>query len=528
MNTERTKFCILAAGRGSRNTVIGGLHKALVPIENRPVLSYILDKVPLDMEIVLAVGYKKEQIKSYVREVHSNRDIKFIEVENYDGPGSGPGYSLLQCKQHLQCKFIFISADTMIADECKYDNVEQNWIGVSSVNPAESGVYCLAKGEKYLERLYYGTGSMAYIGIVGVKDYDIFWDFLSKNKIVKNEYQVIHGIEGLIKNKLLIKRYNRYYDTGNDASYYRTKIDFPKEIVPPKTDETIFIDNNKVVKYFADENKLSKRIERAKYIKNYISEIRQLDKNMYAYNFIDGCLLSNLQSEQDFVRFLEFYNNGLGSKSFNKTCTFLLDCESMYKTKTLTRANHYSGTDLDAIKKINGIKVKPIMEILEHVDWDEILEKSSPRMFHGDLQPENILFNRDTKDFNLIDWRETFGSSTEIGDCYYDLSKLYHALIINGQTILKGLYSVDICSSDAFLEYNIRSNLMNLLQIFKTFCVDNEYDWRHVQLLGILHYINIAPFYDNYEEGRYGKFLFLLGKMMLTKHFEKKELEYIL
>jgi hypothetical protein len=28
----------------------------------------------------------------------------------------------------------------------------------------------------------------------------------------------------------------------------------------------------------------------------------------------------------------------------------------------------------------------------------------------------------------LIDWRESFGDSLEIGDLYYDLGKLYHAL----------------------------------------------------------------------------------------------------
>ena len=33
------KFCILSAGKGTRNSNIVGLHKALLPLENKPVIS---------------------------------------------------------------------------------------------------------------------------------------------------------------------------------------------------------------------------------------------------------------------------------------------------------------------------------------------------------------------------------------------------------------------------------------------------------------------------------------------------------
>ena len=37
------------------------------------------------------------------------RDITFVEVKNYEGQGSGPGLSLLKCKDYLQTPFIFTS-----------------------------------------------------------------------------------------------------------------------------------------------------------------------------------------------------------------------------------------------------------------------------------------------------------------------------------------------------------------------------------------------------------------------------------
>ena len=60
------KFCILTAGRGTRNTNVFGLHKALLPLENKPVISHIIDKVGDGVEIVIALGYNAEQVRSYV------------------------------------------------------------------------------------------------------------------------------------------------------------------------------------------------------------------------------------------------------------------------------------------------------------------------------------------------------------------------------------------------------------------------------------------------------------------------------
>ena len=106
------KFCILAAGCGTRNNNIVGLHKALLPLENKPVISHIIDRLD-DVDIVIAVGYKSEQIKTYMNLVHSDKNITYVDVDNYDGVGSGPGYSLLCCKSQLQEPFIFTSVDTI-------------------------------------------------------------------------------------------------------------------------------------------------------------------------------------------------------------------------------------------------------------------------------------------------------------------------------------------------------------------------------------------------------------------------------
>ena len=133
------------------------------------------------------------------------------------------------------------------------------------------------------------------------------------------------------------------------------------------------------------------------------------------------------------------------------------------------------------------------------------------------MQPENILYDTKNDEFVLIDWRQRFGDDSKIGDVYYDLGKLYHAIMINGQSILKDMFSYETKGNTASVQFYAKSNLVYLMDVFEKFCKDNGYDWNVVELLGILQYFNICTLYDNFKDGRYGNFLFLYGKYLLSK-----------
>ena len=155
--------------------------------------------------------------------------------------------------------------------------------------------------------------------------------------------------------------------------------------------------------------------------------------------------------------------------------------------------------------------------MLDKIDWSVFYQNATPSYFHGDLQPENIIYDKRKDKFVLIDWRQRFGNSVEIGDVYYDLAKLYHAIMINGQSILKDMFSYSSAGGSVSIEFYVKSNLVYFMDIFKEFCDDNNYDWNNVELLGILQYFNICTLYDNFKDGRYGNFLFLYGKYLLAK-----------
>ena len=515
------KFCILAAGMGTRNNDVDGLHKALLPLENKPVISHIIDKLDKKVEVVIAVGYKSNQIKTYLDTVYTDRKITYVDVDNYDGDGSGPGYSLLSCKDELQSPFIFTSVDTIVKEDIAFNFVGDNWLGVSEVPIENSMDYCLVRGSKYLDDLYYGTGNRAYVGMAGIHDYEDFWNALEDRKILKDEYQVIHGFDGLENIRLIDFT---WYDTGNNKSYHETKKVFCNDVVANKSDEAIFIDKGKVIKYFNNSEKAKLRVDRAKYLNGNCPEITVINDNMYAYDYVRGEMLSNISDEKLMRKFLDDCQENLFvRKEVKNRETFVSNCEEMYEWKTKERVLKLFGTELDKVSVINGIEVEPIEDMLNKVDWDWFYENAIPSYFHGDLQPENILYDKGNDKFVLIDWRQRFGTSTKIGDVYYDLGKLYHAIMINGQSILKDMFSYDRVGSSATVEFYAKSNLVYFMDILKEFCEDNNYDWDSVELLGILQYFNICTLYDNFKDGRYGNFLFLYGKYLLAKFLSRSE-----
>jgi NDP-sugar pyrophosphorylase family protein len=249
-NIIKMKYCILAAGIGSRNNTISELHKGLLPIQNIPMISHIIGKFDKKKEIIITVGHLSEQIKSYVKFVHSDRKIKFITIDKYSGKGTGPDYSLLQCKEELQCPFVFVPIDTFIEDDIIFD-VKNNWIGVSKILKKDSKKYCLVNGKKKVKSIYYGEGNLAYNGIAGIYNYKEYWKELEKPNLINNEHQVTTAFNGI--KDIELKYFKNLFDTGTNKSYQKVRKLFNKEIVFAKNNETIFIDNKKVVKYFSDE-----------------------------------------------------------------------------------------------------------------------------------------------------------------------------------------------------------------------------------------------------------------------------------
>ena len=66
---------------------------------------------------------------------------------------------------------------------------------------------------------------------------------------------------------------------------------------------------------------------------------------------------------------------------------------------------------------VNGSRVPSIDALIKLVPWN-LLYDGVPRFIHGDLQFDNILYNRNEDSFLLLDWRQDFGGRVDFGDIY--------------------------------------------------------------------------------------------------------------
>ena len=107
-------------------------------------------------------------------------------------------------------------------------------------------------------------------------------------------------------------------------------------------------------------------------------------------------------------------------------------CNSFYRSKTIIRFKDFKKkySNFNEKKKINNKYYPDIKYLLLKLDWDKIND-GIQSYIHGDLQFDNVIYNKNKKTFRLIDWRQDFGKSIKIGDLYYDFAKIYGGMLID-------------------------------------------------------------------------------------------------
>jgi len=181
MSPSPYKVLITTSGTGSRlGELTKDTNKALVDIAGRPALSYVLDKYPDNVPIVITVGYLAQQVRNCVDTEYSDRPIEFVTVSPFEGPGSSLGYSMLQAEPKLQCPFVFHACDTIVTDDIPEPT--RNWAAgyaASAEEAFDASQYRthLLDGERLARVNDKGAADFQaiHIGITGVHDFKDFW-----------------------------------------------------------------------------------------------------------------------------------------------------------------------------------------------------------------------------------------------------------------------------------------------------------------------------------------------------------------
>jgi len=519
------KVAILTAGRGSRlGEKTKYLNKALLRVGDKAVISHTIDQFPIDTEFVIALGYKGYLVRQYLEITYPERQFVFVDVDRYTGPGTGPGYSLMCCRDHLQCPFYYVSCDAIISwkthsggTEQDFARVKFDWAGWDYVDDPKQ--YCTIEEKAgFVDKIYnkktFGTDK-AFVGVAFINNYKLFWQLMDEQEIAEeNEIQTASAILGV---KPMLAVQVGWHDVGNEEGLAKAREYIKGFQNLDKVDEEIYFVNGHVVKFFSNEEMVEGRLARAATLNSSVPKIENFGRNFYSYKFVGGQDLFQYPHPEEIMKdFLLYVKKSLWEEkielNIEEKDEFRQVCRDFYYNKTRSRIEKLlDKTDVeDGSCVINGINIRSLNSVLRFVEWEQ-LRKGLPSRFHGDMALGNIVYGSGT--FKFLDWRQDFGGIIEYGDRYYDLAKIYCSFFFPLMSVKAGKYYLRENNRDIKVYIEIPVEMEKCKDIFEDFVREEGYDlWKIQDLVGII-LLNMSPLH----EPPLDKFLYYYGLWLLQK-----------
>lgn len=458
------KICILTAGTGSRlQPFTNSFNKILLPYKGKPVIDHILEKLP-ELPIVLVVGHKKEQVIEYVNFIYGNRTIEVVEVDDIS---IGPGYSLLQAEDKLQCPFYLACGDCIF--DGNIPDLSQNWLGVAEVkDPKPYCTVAIDENSNIKEICNKRSDGYrdAFIGVAGIKDFDKFWFCLKDNKDFNSGFEMVGAwLYPWIYSSLKAVQLD-WVDQGTTAQFleHQTgKFDKNPEFINELTYIQEILGQKYVIKITDSEEKNTRRQRLSRGCGIITPYISYFSKHLSAHHFLVG---NNLyECEWNVAEFFDWIDE-MFIKPSNPYLTIDPNILDLF----------YFSKSIDRLKLLPSSKKKSsiINELLKEPEfWG--MGRFTP-VFHGDLNFSNII--RYKGDFVGIDWRDCFVPQImEGGDLYYDLAKLYAGMIT------------------PLADVDLKIDLPSIRSYFEKWAIQKDLDLVRIKKLAGLVFANIAPLY---------------------------------
>ncbi|MCD4780919.1 MAG: NTP transferase domain-containing protein [Candidatus Omnitrophica bacterium] len=529
MNTY--KVCILAAGTGRRlGRLSDKMNKALLPIKSKAIISHIIEKFDKKIEIIIAVGHQKETLIQYVRCAHPDRRIKFTPVKRFKGDGTGPGFSLLQCRQQLKCPFILFTADTLVTEDIPPPT--NNWYGVAPIKKPE--LYCTARVINHvvchIDDRTKTRNKFAFIGVAGVLDHDFFFEKLQEDKtLIMNEIPLSNGFKALLTKRLKAK-YFTWYDTGTLEEYAQAIQALAPEdqyINVTNMDQFTYKVEDRHIFLLTDRKDSQSILHRQRLLTNLIPEMQSVSDNVFTIQKQTAEPFYENLRPQLFLKLYQWLQTQLWdryelSDEFQKT--FQQKCKNLYQHRTNKIIQDFQNEQKqkDGFHYINDARVPPLAALLNRVNWKKILN-GTPARVHGKLSLMNVDVKtvNQRKHFSLNNSFTDFDGLIEYGDLYWDLAALYTSIRLNFLLLRKGAFSLYRQQRKIELDYQINQKLLDIQKIFLNCVAEDGYDVQKISILSSIYCFHLIPEYVS----PLNEFLFYFAKKALFESLGKKQNE---
>ena len=159
---------------------------------------------------------------------------------------------------------------------------------------------------------------------------------------------------------------------------------------------------------------------------------------------------------------------------------------------------------------VNGQMIPATSDLLNNVPWEKLAD-GLPCFIHGDLQPDNIIYDSAKKKFTLIDWRQEFAGQIDFGDLYYDLAKLSGGINLNYAQIKMNKFTYSESEDSCDFSFPIHPNAQEINLQLENYITGKGYSLTKVKLLVGLIYLNMSPLHQE----PFDKMLHALGRQII-------------
>lgn len=516
-----SRVCILTAGRGTRLGKYAQLcNKALLPLGDRAIISRILEKFPVDWEVVVALGDRGAQVCDYLLSAHPKRRFVFVEVDRWEGEGTGPGYSLECCRPHLLgMPFYFVASDTLW--EAPIPRAEDSWMAVAGIPAGEPAdrFCCVRVGArgKAIEirdkQKAEGAEWKAFTGLGWVAQPEVFFDGLARAAHVRGEKQVSSGFQTLLEQGRLSAFELSWKDVGTEEAYRQARGAF-QEFDFSKTEEIFYFEGTRIVKFFGAEKGALVRAARARLLEKAVPSGVEARGQFLSYERMPGDTFYRAGNSTLLPGLLDWLSSKLWKPVHVENGELKARCRKFYEEKTRERVaaleKKWGAEAVQEAEKVRfeGAQPPSTSELLAQVPWKE-LERGKAVRFHGDLQFDNVI--RTADGYTLVDWRTDFAGAAEWGDLHYDLAKLLGGIRMNYAEIKRNRFGYREEEGTAFLEISAAPDAAELEARMLAWVRSQGVDWARLEWLVALIYLNMAPLHH----APFDRLLFVLARKRL-------------
>lgn len=509
---------LLTAGLGTRMGRYAELtNKSLLPVKGKAIISHIIDQYPrTHTRFIVAVGHKADLVQAYLNWAHPHHLIEYVHIDNYAGPGSGPAYSLRQCRSTIENEeFTAIACDGYY--ECLTSiPTGRNVLGVAQVPTDQQSIYCnvcVCEGRvsDVYDKQATDTTSVAACGVWHIHDTARFFRQLQGTELSS-------GFAGLPMDAIEIG----WRDLGSEAFYdaFLAEQHGADSFDYSKDNELLYTvqvqgsadPHRRVIKFFGDANITEHRLLRAQG-RSYFPEIESRQGGLYTYRFVSGTTFYERNTPVLFEKLLDWLETSVWNQHPTDAVLSSTDCHAFYWMKTHERlAQFQKKYPFYAPQSINGRPITQTIErYLDRLDWRRLCGtdlNQRTAFIHGDLQFDNIV-RTPHGEICLLDWRQDFAGQLWYGDKYYDIAKLTAGMIVNHDLIKRRAFFFEETNQNAQVIFDLPQRPMHesMREHLKA-----RYPDTMIDDIVTLIFLNMAPLH----RPPYDRLLFCLALHRLT------------